>query len=114
MSAPFGAHTRRINSVFAAVHACLLLNSTLPVGAAPSPLSTFLQVQRSLRILGVSLTAAETQLLVSEIDANGDGEVGAPGCCLRCRQRQRSKGIESQRRAPACAETCCVTSPCLP
>ncbi|KAL4438491.1 hypothetical protein ABPG77_000139 [Micractinium sp. CCAP 211/92] len=33
------------------------------------------EVQRSLRILGVSLTAAETQLLVSEIDANGDGEI---------------------------------------
>lgn len=34
-------------------------------------------MQRALRILGVSLSAAETQLLVSEIDANGDGEVGA-------------------------------------
>jgi Ca2+-binding EF-hand superfamily protein len=37
--------------------------------------SPAVQLQRALKILGVSLSRAEVELLMREIDANGDGEI---------------------------------------
>lgn len=43
----------------------------------PAPSCPALQLQRALRILGVDMTCSEVALLISEVDANGDGEVRA-------------------------------------
>ena len=68
------------------------------------------QLQRALKILGVSMSREEVELLMREIDADGDGEVGAaaasaraqlpvllactlpchpPCCCCMCRGTSR-------------------------
>ncbi|KAL4431300.1 hypothetical protein ABPG75_006556 [Micractinium tetrahymenae] len=62
------------------------------------------EVQRALRILGVSLSAAETQLLVSEIDANGDGEISCDELLqyvlsLEEEEEEEEEGDEEQGRA---------------
>lgn len=39
------------------------------------PPAGLLQLQRALRLLGISLSQDEVALLIKEIDADGDGEV---------------------------------------
>jgi Ca2+-binding EF-hand superfamily protein len=34
-----------------------------------------MQLQRALKILGVSMSTAEVELLIKEVDADGDGEI---------------------------------------
>lgn len=50
-------------------------------GPRPTP-PLWLQLRRALKILDVDMTQEEVALLISEVDANGDGEVGA-GCSGR-------------------------------
>lgn len=48
-----------------------------PLAAGP-PAATYLlwpQLQRALHILGVSMSRVEVELLIKEIDSNGDGEI---------------------------------------
>lgn len=40
-----------------------------------APRNPAVQLQRALKILGVSLSRAEVELLMKEIDVNGDGEI---------------------------------------
>lgn len=62
----------------------------------PSPAT--LQLQRALRILGVDMTCDEVALLISEVDANGDGEVGGRRVCGG---RQRRGFAGAREPAPA-------------
>lgn len=59
-------------------HCCRML--TRPI-ARPTPAPPArVQLQRALGILGVSMSREETALLITEIDTDGNGEVGAsPG-----------------------------------
>ncbi len=42
---------------------------------SPSPCPASAQLQRALKILGVAMSRPEVELLIKEIDSNGDGEV---------------------------------------
>lgn len=48
-----------------------------------SPPAT-VQLRRALKILGVDMTQEETEFLINDIDANGDGEVRWAAQCSIC------------------------------
>lgn len=76
------------------------------------------QLQRGLRILGVKLSLEEVEILIEEIDMDGDSEVGAGqgGCwslwvvCLCCEEGHRCRCClcalaSSEQAGPSAAGT---------